>query len=237
MPETFQYQDPVNYDDLDRTRQLHAAAMQFDGVKNVVIVPQTAKMEHMGDGEYYPVSLDLLRLNQAYIGSTSQIWDSDKAPDTNGNHISQNLYDVQYVDVSATYNQNRSEYGSTYVLDYDHQRVFYPSLRNVNEDITVSPMYFSFAIATIVHIAYGAWKNYVGSNMTEEQYNEKTADYVNKQIAKRFDNRFQFEVSAYASADDRKRKYSWTTEIDVYTNGRRTVNKLNIFAVPKQRTV
>lgn len=232
---SWDYLDPVDYDDADRLKQLHTAAMMYSGIEQalpsqVVIVSHTAKFRDMESGKYYPLSLDILKLNVAYLNDPRGVWHIDRAPDTNTNHVRQNVYDITHLDVPDVVNVQRAKYGAISMLDYDPYTAYYPAFKNVNPDVAMAPMYLSFVAAAAVHIAYDDWKQQVGSSRTDEQYVAKTINHVNVQISKRFDPRFTYNVTSYVTPADKKRRYSWTTELTVGIPNTKWVNQLKIIS-------
>lgn len=227
------YQTPEDFDELSRLQQLHAEGMKYTGATNagpsqVVILTHTAKHHDLGDGVDYPLSLDLLRLNVAYIGNPSGVWDIDKAPDNTMNHIRSNLYDVSNLDVQPLTQTKRHAYGAMYMMDFDPYTPFYPAFKNMNADAMLAPMYLSFASAAILHIVYDNWKQRVGSGDTAQQYAEKSLAHINSEISKLFDGRFQYTVESYDSPADKKRRYSWSTDVTVGVPQTKWVNRLKI---------
>lgn len=229
----WEYQTPDNFDELSRLQQLHAEGMKYTGATNagpsqVVIVTHTAKQYDLGDGIDYPLTLDLLRLNVEYIGNPNGVWNADKAPDNTVNHIRANLYDVSDLDVQPAIQAKRHAYGAMYLSDFDPYTPFYPAFKNMNADAMLAPMYLSFASAAIVHIVHDNWKQRVGSGDTAEQYVEKTMNYINNEISKLFDDRFQYTVEAYNSPADVKRRHTWSTDVTVGIPQTKWVNRLKI---------
>lgn len=238
MPtEVWGYLDPDTYDDIGRSAALYQASLQYPGVLadsaigiNTVIVAHTAHYRNYDDGIKYPLTLDLLDITLAYIDNPSGTWNQTYAPDMNNNHIRQNLYDVSHVDVLPAVNEKRYSQGIMYVEDADVNYVFYPAFRNqyANSSSMLQGMFIGFVVADLLHIDYSNWVRLVGSNNTDAQYTEKTVDYINQQIAGRFDNRYKYTVSSTITAADAKRRYSWTTGINIKGSAAKTVNRLSI---------
>ena len=230
---SWEYQDPNTYDEAERIKQLHAAAMLYAGASEampsqIVITTHTSKQRDLADGVQYPLTLDLLRLNVKYLSNPTGVWDIDNAPDTGMNHVRPNLYDVSHLDVSNDVLTMRSKYGVTTLMDFDPYTPFYPVFKNINAEVMLAPMYLSFASAAIVHMVHDNWKQRVGSNLTAEQYAARTIDYVNGEISKLFDNRYSYVVNSYETVADKKRRYSWTTEVTIGMPQAKWVNNLKI---------
>lgn len=237
---SWDYQDPNDYDDSERIKELHAAAMLYAGVTNempsqVVITSHTAKHRDIGDDVQYPLSFDLLRMNIEYLSNPSGVWDADRAPDIGMNHVRTNLYDVTHLDVSDAVLEKRAKYGGITLMDFDPYTPYYPAFKNANPETSIAPMYLSFASAAIVHMVHDNWKQRVGSNLTPEQYAARTIDYVNGEISKLFDNRFAYSIDAYDTPADKKRRYSWTTEVTIGMPQMKWVNNLKIKAAKIQQ--
>lgn len=237
---SWEYQPPETFDELSRLQLLRAEAMKYTGAtpagpSQVIIATHTAKHSDLGDGVDYPLTLDLLRLNAAYLNSATGVWNIDKAPDNTVNHIRSNLYDVSNLDVREEVQTKRHSYGVTYLSDFDPYTPYYPAFKNMNAEPMLASMYLSFASAAIVRMVYDNWKSQVGSNATDEQYAEKTIDYINNEINKLLDERFQFVVESFSSPADKKRRYTWSTEVTIGIPNAKWVNRLKIHAASRNQ--
>ena len=237
--EVWGYLDPDSYDDIGRSDALYQAALQHPGVLvdstigiNTVIVAQTARYRNYDDGVKYPSTLDLLDITLNYIDHPSGIWSQKNAPDTNSNHIRSNLFDVSHCDVVQSVNDKRYSQGIMYVEDADTNAVFYPAFRNqyANSSSMVQGMFIGFVVAELLHVDFSNWVRLVGSNNTDKQYIDNSNDYINRQIAGRFDNRYTYTVSNSITATDAQRRFSWTTGINIKGSAAKSVNRLSITA-------
>lgn len=225
MAETFQWLDPYEYDDMARLEALRNAAAANGG--NVVLTSQTCKSYVMGTDKHYPTSVDLLDLFKNYMGSPSGVWDANAAPDQQ--HLnSRPLYDISHSDVSQDVINKRNELGAIYLLNSDPFNVFYPTFSNTNSDAELPDLFLGFVCSTIVHINHSNWKRRVGSSLTDQQYVERSVEYLNREISKRFDNRYAYQVDSSLTPADKKRRYSWSTNVMISTPGIKTVNKLKL---------
>ncbi len=234
---TWGYLDPDNYDDAARAERLHQISLQYPGAirdqadgLTTIISCQTARYRNYNDGNKYPLTLDLMDIALAYIGGTSGRWNYDAAPDVNENHIRTNLFDVSYSDVMAPVIERRNELRLVYVEDASTDHVFYPMMRNTHRDSTsmLCNMFIGFVVADLVHIGHRDWQRHVGSQKTDAQIAEAAIANINREISDRFDNRFSYQVTSKTTADDKKRRYSWTTGINIFGNVPKVVNHLVI---------
>lgn len=232
---SWDYIDPVGYDDMARLKQIHAAAMAYSGLEHavpsqVVISAHTAKYRGEDANTYFPLTLDLLKMNVGYLNNSEGIWNIDRAPDTGTNHIRANLYDVTHLDLPEVMLIERAKYGAITMADYDPYTPFYPAFKNTNPEVALAPMYLSFVAAAIVHIAYDDWKRQIGSSQTDEQYVSKTTSFISGEIAKQFDGRYSYVIDSTVTPADKKRKYSWSTEVTVGIPNTKWVNKLRVIS-------
>lgn len=211
------YLDPEDFDELDRIETLAK-------LKGIVMVAQVAKMGN--DSEYRPLTVDLMQMNQKYMGVT---WNSNHAPDVNGNHIRSQLKDVSGLDWGSKIINRLSEQGVIYVQSYDVDKVFYPQLRKVgiNEGAS-SQVYFGFAVAEIMHVNYKVWVELTGRSLTDQQLLQQHKARAQYRLSLRLDNRYKVQFDAMASIADKDRGYSWSTEAKVVGRMPKLVKKLTI---------
>lgn len=225
MAQVFDWLDPSSYDDLNRSKALYELVMANGG--NVIIAAGTCKSHVMDDGKTYPITVDLLDLNTNYMGSPTGVWDADNCPDQE--HLNNRpLYDLTYCDVSQDVINQRGAMNIVALQYAGPYEVFYPAFLNVNGDVIMSDMFLPFVIATIVRLNHNNWKRTVGGSLSDAQYTERSVEYLNREISKRFDQRFTYIVDSHLTEADKRRRFSWTTSITVTTPGIKTVNKLRL---------
>lgn len=212
------YLDPADYDEAERLTLL-------SGLTDVVVVTQLAN--HGSDTTLRPLTLDLMNLNHQYLGGTR--WQSDLAPDQNGNHIRPHLTNVTGLDKSpATYDQMAS-IGVVYAISYDPDKVHYPQLRTLSTQRTLkSHMYFNFALAEVMHVNYQVWCQLTGRNLQDDQLttlHRSRAMYALREV---LDSRYSIQFDVDVTPADVARGNSWTSSVAIIGKMPRLVKKLTL---------
>lgn len=126
------------------------------------------------------------------------------------------------------------EVGTCYPLYWDPSSLYWPYLRTVHSEPSspLTSLEYVFGTCTAVKEAHKVFAILVGSNLEEEQFversNQMLTDRLNSAI--RFASKFRITVETKITAADKKRRYSWTTEITFASGDYKTVNSLKIKA-------
>lgn len=212
--------DPLTFDELERIELL-------SDLVDVVLVSQCADVND--DGDIHPLTLDLMKLNQAYLGGPR--WQSDLAPDRNGNHIRGQLTNVTGLDWGSGVLDRLSSNGVTYAINYDPTKVHYPQLRTLSTLNTMrTQMYFNFAVAELMHINYRVWCELTGRSLTGDQLIASHKARAINLLRQVVDDRYKVTFDVEITDADRNRGYSWSCNVGVIGKMPKVVKKLNIVA-------
>lgn len=183
-----------------------------------------------------PFTFDIAYKASQYMGSTSGDWDGRYAFDDETVKVLSYVgeLDADENDLTEPQANRYWDVGTAYPLYWDTQSLFWPYLRTVHAEPSskMTSLEFVFGTCTGVKEAYKVWAILVGSNLEEEQFVERSNQMIMDRLnaAKRFASKFRITVDTKITAADKKRKFSWTTEITYSGGDYKTVNVLKISA-------
>lgn len=183
-----------------------------------------------------PFTFDVAYKTTKYMGNTSGDWDGRYAYDNETVKVLTYVGELEGNQNDLTEPQaNRYwDVGTAYPLFWDDRSLFWPYLRTVHAEPSskMTSLEFVFGTCTGVKEAYKVWAILVGSNLEEDQFVERSNQMIMDRLnpAKRFASKFRISVDTKITAADKKRKYSWTTEITYSGGDYKTVNVLKISA-------
>lgn len=185
--------------------------------------------------ELTPLTIDIASKFAAYMGNGLGSWDSNKKPDSSPNN-----WVKGFRAVNNTYKPDPARTrdwtnGLVWVQHFDRRNLFYPALQTVYDDdtSTLNNIFTPFIIAELEKICFRTWAQLSGDNsLTTEQYIERSDELILEEVRLRnnFDNRARVIPETYISAGDEARGYSYSCNVNLYTNTMRTVGSYTIVA-------
>ena len=121
--------------------------------------------------------------------------------------------------------------GGTYAQAYDRRRHYYPALHSVyNDDTSVltSPITVHIACDVIRQVIKTHAYLSGNSSLTDAQFIERSNTLVGKAVSGRYGERIRTVVNTRLTDADKKRGFSWTTDVTIYANNERNVMQFNL---------
>lgn len=182
-----------------------------------------------------PLTFDVAYKASRYMGSTDGNWDGRYAFEEETVKV---LEYVGQLDDSHDLTEPQAsrfwEVGTCYPLYWDPTSLYWPYLRTVHSEPSspLTSLEYVFGTCTAVKEAHKVFAILVGSNLEEAQFVERSNQLIADRLhsATRFAGKFRIIVDTKITAADRKRRYSWTTEITFASGDYKTVNSLKINA-------
>lgn len=182
-----------------------------------------------------PFTFDIAYKASRYMGSTDGNWDGRYAFEEPTVKV------LEYVgplddthDLSEPQAARFWEVGTCYPLFWDPNSLFWPYLRTVHSEPASPLTSFEYVVGTCTAVkeAYRVWAILVGSNLEEAQFVERSNQLITDRLKSdvRFASKFRIVVDTKITAADKKRRYTWTTEIQFASGDYKTVNNLRIKA-------
>lgn len=182
-----------------------------------------------------PFTFDIAYKASRYMGSSNGNWDGRYAFEDPTVKV---LEYVGQLDDSHDLTEPQAarfwEVGTCYPLYWNPSSLFWPYLRTVHAEPSspLTSLEYVFGTCTAVKEAHKVWAILVGSNLEEAQFVERSNQLITDRLNSdtRFASKFRISVDTKITAADKKRRYSWTTEITFGSGDNKTVNNLKIKA-------
>lgn len=182
-----------------------------------------------------PLTFDVAYKASRYMGSSNGNWDPRFAFEEPAIKILEYVGQLDDThDLTEPQAARFWEVGTCYPLYWDPNSLYWPYLRTVHSEPSspLTSLEYVFGTCTAVKEAYKVFAILVGSNLEEEQFIERSNQLITDRLnsAVRFASKFRIIVETKITAADKKRRYSWTTEITFASGDYKTVNSLKIKA-------
>ncbi len=182
-----------------------------------------------------PFTFDVAYKASRYMGSSNGNWDGRYAfedPTVKVLEYVGQLDDTH--DLTEPQAARFWEVGTCYPLYWNPSSLYWPYLRTVHAEPSspLTSLEYVFGTCTAVKEAHKVFAILVGSNLEEAQFVERSNQLITDRLnsAIRFASKFRITVDTKITAADKKRRYSWTTEITFASGDYKTVNNLKIKA-------
>lgn len=178
-----------------------------------------------------PLTIELADKVAQYMGAGNGSWRSglgfDQSPQ---NHITM-FRDVNNTFKPSNVRNNDWDNGLVWVQRYDRRSLFMPAVQTVyNDDTSVlNSALTMMACVELEKVAERVWRDLTGvSNLTNEQFIERSDRLIEERTRNRFDSRFIIESNTTITGNDEQRGFSWSTEITIYAANMKTVGTYTI---------
>lgn len=195
-------------------------------VMRAMVMGRNGKMRSSTFTEYVPALAEVAIKSARYMGAGNGKWKSGFHFDGEGQHIVENIYDVNVTFTPAAARNRDWDAGLNWIQSYDRSSLFIPALKTVySNDTSVLNSYFTaLAICEITKICEQAWRYFSGTaHLTDAQLAERVNKFITDAVKDKFDGRFVIQPNTYFTDADLARGYSWTTAVDLYAPNMKTV--------------
>ena len=201
------------------------------GVCRGVVIGHSGYLVDNSYKKLLPLTIEFADRCANYMGAGDGRWRPGMGFDRAPNNLITMFRDVNVTFKSAQVRNNDWDNGLVWAQRYDRVSLFWPAVQTVYDDDTSvlnSPITM-MACVELIKIAERVWRQLTGTtNLTEEQFIERSDALIAAACANRFDERFVIIPETFFTADDTQRGYSWSTKINIYANNMRTVGSYTI---------
>ncbi len=196
------------------------------GVARAILVAGSGELITVPYDGRTPVLYEVLDKASNYMGASNGAWKNgfcfDKAPLS----ILTRLKNIDVTWVPTSTRNKMWEAGLNFVLNYKVRQQFFPALQTVYDDDTsvLNSFFTAVACSYLNKVLHAAWREFSGTiSLTEAQLEEQVNSFISEAVKDKFDNKFVVIPNTKVTEKDALRGYSWTTEIQIYANGMKTV--------------
>lgn len=166
-----------------------------------------------------------------YMGAANGRWRSGAGFDISPNNKI-NLFTGLNVTFKGASVRNRDwDNGLIWAQRYDASSFFWPATQTVYDDDTsvLNSAITMFGALEAIKTCRRVWRDLTGrSDLTDEQFAERSDRMFDERISGRFDGRFVFTSTTFYTEADTQRGYSWSSRVDMYANNSKTVGTSTI---------
>lgn len=168
-----------------------------------------------------------------YMGAADGVWKTGMGFDKSPNNQLRMFSELNVTFKSAVVRNKDWGNGLVWAQRYDKDSFFWPAVQTVYDDDTSvlnSPITMMAAVE-LIKVSRRVWRDLTGrSDLTDEQFIERSNRMITEKTANRFDERFVIVPETFFTEADTQRGYSWSTKINLYSNTMKTVGTYTVVA-------
>lgn len=200
----------------------------------IAIFGQSGKLVNSTYRGILPLTVDLAKLVAAYMGAGSGRWDPAEAFDASPKNIVTLFEDINQTYRPAGVAAKDWSQGLNYVQSFDRNRYFWAAFQTVydNKSSPLNSLINMFTYIEMEKVCERNWRRMSGGNakLTPEQFIERSNADILRDIGDRFDGRYIFVPRTYFTDLDTELGYSYSCDIEVYSNPQYLVGTYTIVA-------
>lgn len=203
------------------------------GVVRGLIVGHSGKLIGSKYRDFLPLTIELARKFAAYMGAGNGFWRSTAAFDVTPNNQMNRFSHVNVRWKPETQRYRDWDNGLIWIEDYDRRAKFFPAIQTVySDDTSVLNAAANMWIAVdLQKVALRSWRDLTGnSKWSDEQFLERSNELIAEDTRGKYDERAVIVPHTFYSSADKRRNYSWSCEIDMYTNSLKSAGSFTIVA-------
>lgn len=179
-----------------------------------------------------PMTIDLADKISKYAGGANGILNSRWGWNQDGNNRVETIKDVNNTFKKQIVRQKDWSNGLIWVQKYDMQSLFYPALQTVYDDDTsvLNSLINMIIMVECQKVAERVWRDLSGKNLTPAVLIRESNRLIEEYTAGRFDDLVVIQPDTFLTANDSKRGYSWSCNINVLAANMVTVGQFTVVA-------
>ena len=198
---------------------------------NCIIVMQSGIYNASGFKERQSIIIDLIEKISRYIGAQDGNWKMQYAFDQSPMNELRGWSNVDFTYRSKAVQETCWDIGITWVQNKTTSALFYPAYQTIYPDdsSTLNNIFTMMACCYLKKVVYRVWAQVSGNGRDPDTIlADKVNVLIEREVSGKFDNRFTIQPNTYFTYLDNERGYSWTTDINIYSNVTKTVGVYKI---------
>ena len=179
-----------------------------------------------------PLTIQMMNSFSEYMGAANGIWKGD-APDENPGNV-MTMFRKTNVSIKTPLARSSDwSLGMTWFEPYDTNSWYCPALASLyTKDTSILKGFMNVLIAAdLILVAHTVRRDLSGnSRLTDAQFIQRSNQLIQQRTNGRYDGRVTIVPDTYYSTADKKRKYSWHTNITMYGDDMRTADQVTVTA-------